>query len=354
MHSLKSILFIIIVVLFANCTIESTHLQSDAQHIRDTFEPQLYTLPAEIVGHYGLRMYRQSLNEKYAAAIWSDMARVASVLNQFADEVYTPEQIQAYSGTLSKQASRIKKERAMLRYEATKRMPEYFYFYPLLDAMERVNEYGLKHREDAKLREILRRYDFRRYTTDPEMIRAWAAQLANQVYTLRILGEQDVVADFIEVFRATYPDDQDARLSTQQFANKVYGLTHILFAASEYYQYPIQEQEYQWIYDYLRHNIERILTDTKEDVIAEVGISFLLAGLESDPVVFKTRQAIQKAINPQLGLIPSVRGERDLIKGEHRNVLAIMLLDWQGVHAVPKIKEQPKLFHAMPYGLVAK
>lgn len=55
--------------------------KQDADLLRKTYESQLYTLPAFKSGHYGLRMYRQTLDDKYAAAIWSDMARVASRLN---------------------------------------------------------------------------------------------------------------------------------------------------------------------------------------------------------------------------------------------------------------------------------
>ncbi|MCV5342002.1 DUF3541 domain-containing protein, partial [Escherichia coli] len=88
----------------------------------------------------------------------------------------------------------------------TKHHPEYLYLgVDLLGAMARADEYGLKHQQDKTLREIIRRYDFTRYATDKEMIEAWAAQLANQVYWLRQLGEQDVVNAFIEAFRSTYP-----------------------------------------------------------------------------------------------------------------------------------------------------
>ncbi|WP_373367047.1 DUF3541 domain-containing protein, partial [Aliivibrio fischeri] len=48
----------------------------DAASIRHTYETQLYTLPAFKSGHYGLRMYRQTMDPKYSDAIWSDMARV--------------------------------------------------------------------------------------------------------------------------------------------------------------------------------------------------------------------------------------------------------------------------------------
>jgi hypothetical protein len=333
---------------------DSVHsFQDIATLIRGTYEANLYKLPAFSSGHYGLRMYRQTLDNKYAAAIWSDMARVASQLNMFANEVYTPEQIKQYSIKRVDKYLIDANERGLLRYEATKSMPEYVYVgVALLGSMARANEYGLKHRDDEKLREIIRRYDFVRYVTDETMVKAWAAQLANQVFWLRQLGEQDVVDVFIKTFRNVYPDANDAGLSKQQYGNKIYGLTHIIFAASGYYRYKINEQDYQWIFDYYRHNIDNIIARAKEDVIAEVGISFLLAGLDDDPVVLKTRKVIQKAFNKKYGLVPSITGEVDLKKGEHRNVLAIMLLDWKGVNDAPKVSKQPAIFVAKPYGLL--
>ncbi|MEF1227379.1 DUF3541 domain-containing protein, partial [Vibrio fortis] len=139
---------------------------------------------------------------------------------------------------------------------------------------------------------------------------------------------------------------------TQQFGNKIYGMTHIIFGDSEYYQHQVSEKQHQWIYDYFRENIDTILLRAKEDVIAEVGLTFLLAGLEDDPVVEKTRLAIQASIDKQQGMIPSITGDFDLEYGEHRNVLAIMLLDWQQVNEAPTFKKHPEVFKSLPYGLV--
>ncbi len=332
-----------------------TSFKGDAQLLRATYESKLFTLPAFKAGHYGLRMFRQTQDSKYAATVWSDMARIASQLNRFAGEVYTPQQIQAYADRRIKSYQKKSGARSQLRYQATKQMPEYLYLGgALLGSMARANEYGLKHREDDKLRQVIRRYDFSKYATNETMIKAWAAQLANQVYWLRQLGEQDLVSEFIRAFRKTYPDSNDSKLSKQQFNNKIYGLTHIIFAASAYYQYPVKEQDFQWLYDYYHHNIDTIIARAKEDVIAEVGINFLLAGLADDPVVMKTQKAIQLAINREHGLIPSTTGNIELNSGEHRNVLAIMLLDWRGAHAVPTVTSHPEVFDSLPYGLVAR
>lgn len=327
--------------------------KQSADLIRQTYESQLYTLPAFKEGHYGLRMYRQTLDDKYAAAVWSDMARVASKLSSLSNDVHTMEQIVLYSEKRVASYVGDDDERSVRRYNITKHMPEYLYLgVELLGSMARANEYGLEHKNDAKLREIIRRYDFSRYVTNEDMVKAWAAQLANQVYWLRQLGEQDVVDEFVETFKKAYPDDKDKKLSSQQFGNKIYGMTHVIFGDSEYYQHQVSEQEHQWIYDYFRENIDTILLRAKEDVIAEVGLTFLLAGLEDDPVVEKTRLAIQSSIDKKRGMIPSITGDFDLEYGEHRNVLAIMLLDWQQVNEAPTFKGNPKVFKTIPYGLV--
>lgn len=343
----------IVVSCSVSAATQTDNFAASAELIRNTYERQLYTLPAFKEGHYGLRMYRQTLNPKYSAAVWTDMARVASRLNRFAAEVNTPEQILLYTNRRLASYANDNDERSQRRYAATKHRPEYLYLgVDLLGSMARANEYGLKHQQDKKLREVIRRYDFARYATDQEMIKAWAAQLANQVFWLRQLGEQDVVEPFIEAFRYAYPDDKDKSLSAQQYGNKIYGLTHIIFADSAYYQHPVDEKQYQWIYDYLRNNIDTILLRAKEDVIAEVGISFLLAGLDQDPVVEQTRQVIQRAIDKDKGMIPSVSGDFDLKYGEHRNVLAIMLLDWKSVNHAPTIESDPSVFSDLPYGLI--
>lgn len=329
--------------------------EQSADVIRQTYESQLFTLPAFKEGHYGLRMFRQTEDPKYAAAVWSDMARVASRLNRFSEEIHTPEQIAEYAKKRISGYEDDSDERSVRRYNITQQMPEYIYLgVDLLGSMARANEYELQHQDDELLRQVIRRYDFEQYATNQEMIKAWAAQLANQVYWLRQLGEQDVVEEFTDAFKLAYPDSEDNKLSKQQFGNKIYGMTHIIFGDSEYYQHQVSEEEHQWIYDYFRKNIDTILLRAKEDVIAEVGITFLLAGLEDDPVVEKTRRAIQKSIDDEKGMIPSVTGDFDLTYGEHRNVLAIMLLDWQEVNEAPTFDQHPKVFSNLPYGLLPR
>ncbi len=329
--------------------------ERDANAIKRTYESELYTFSAFKQGHYGLRMYRQTQDQKYKGAIWSDLARVASRLNEITTEIYTPDAIKAYSELRVNGYENSDAVRRKLRFEATVDQPEYLFLgIDLLGSMARADEYGLQHKEDDKLRAIIQRYDFSSYASDPEMIRAWAAQLANQVYWLKQLGEQDVTQTFIDAFRKTYPDDEDSDLTDQQYMNKLYGLTHIIIAASGYYQHEIKQADYQWIFDYYRNNIDTIMLRSKEDVIAEVGINLLLAGLYDDPIVVRAKQHIQASIDREYMMVPSVNGSTDLSGGEHRNVLAVMLLNWHKPQAIPTIQHQANMFSALPFGLIKK
>ncbi|USD63222.1 DUF3541 domain-containing protein [Vibrio sp. SCSIO 43140] len=327
-------------------------LQAHANVVKDTYESRLFSLSPYKQGHFGLRMYRQTQDTKYKTTILVDLANVTDRLNHIAANVNTPDAIHQHSLERLNEYKKGKDERSVRRYKATKDQPEYFYMgLDVLRYLARLQEYGVTHKDDKKLRKLLRSYDFESVLTDKEMITAWAAQLANQAYWLKQIGEQDLVDEFITAFKKTYPSSEDYRLSKQQFGNKLYGMTHIILADSGYYQRQVSEQEHQWIYDYFRRNIDDIIKHTKEDIIAEVGISFLLAGLEDDPVVAKTRAAITKSIDKRHGMIPSVSGDFDFAYGEHRNVLAIMLLDWQPPYEGPNVKTDPKLFKQLPYGV---
>ncbi|SEF63314.1 DUF3541 domain-containing protein [Vibrio hangzhouensis] len=329
--------------------------QASANAVKETYESRLFTLSPYKQGHFGLRMYRQTQDAKYNNVVLGDLANVTNRVNRLVAEVTTPTAIREYSLRRLNDYKKGKDERSQRRYKATKNDPEYFYMgLDLLRYMARLNEYGVQHHDDKKLRKILNSYDFKAALTDEGMITAWAAQLANQAYWLKQIGEQDLVDEFVTAFRKTYPDGEDYRLSPQQFGNKLYGMTHIILADSGYYQRQVNEAEHQWIFDYFRKNIDDIILHTKEDVIAEVGLSFLLAGLEDDPVVQKARTAIRQSIDKEKGMIPSVSGDFDFAYGEHRNVLAIMLLDWQAPKEGPSTTTTPKLFAKLPYGVESK
>lgn len=108
-------------------SIQASRYQQDAELIKHTFESQLYTLNASTAGHYGLRMFRQTLDLKYSAAVWSDMARVTSTLNEIATEIHTRKQAKTYGQKKLQYYKTKGTVRTQMRYEATKDKPEYLF-----------------------------------------------------------------------------------------------------------------------------------------------------------------------------------------------------------------------------------
>jgi len=192
----------------------------------------------------------------------------------------------------------------------------------------------------TKLIKTLNKAELEASLTDKAMIKSWAAQLINYVYWAKQLGVGDYLESYKQAFISVYPDNKDNKLNKKQYRNKLYGMTHFIFAASEYYQHDVSPKEFAWILDYFEANIDRILTEATDDIIAEVGINFHLAGLSDNPVVALTQQHIISAFDKEEQIIPSPMGDPDLAMGEHRNVLAMMLLNWpERLHKGPDFNQ---------------
>ncbi|MDO6679911.1 DUF3541 domain-containing protein [Shewanella sp. 4_MG-2023] len=307
--------------------------------IQLNLEQNMYSLPPRIQGHYGLRMYRMTGDEKYANAALIDLITITERQNYFACNMDKPNFIKDEA----EQAISVlgKGPRAKARKKALKPFPEFiFYSDILLRYASRTDELGFMGPCHEQMIKGLKAYDLTPALTDPKMITSWAAQLVNYVYWAKQLNVGDYVEVYKQAFIETYPDDKDNNLDKKQYRNKLYGMTHFIFASSGYYQEQVNAKDYQWILDYFNNNIDRILTDATDDIISEVGISFLLAGQPNHPVVKKTQNHIAASFIPEYQLIPSPRGNPNMVSGEHRNVLAMMLLDWpEKLHKGPYLAE---------------
>ncbi|MCL1039216.1 DUF3541 domain-containing protein [Shewanella submarina] len=333
----------------------ATSQQQDvANRIQQNLEDHLYQLPPRVQGHYGIRMYRMTGDDKYANSALVDLYAVTNSQAWYACQLDDKEFVKQASLTAISKLG--KGPRAKARKKALKPFPEFiFYTDVLLRFASRIDEFGLTGPCHNKMIAMLKSKDLKTGLTDPAMIESWAAQLINYVYWAKQLGVGDYRQEYKEAFLTTYPHSEDDKLSKAQFRNKLYGMTHFVFAASEYYQHQVSATEFTWILDYFDANIERILTDATPDIIAEVGISFLLAGKEDHKVVAKTRDAMVKAFNAKENIIPSPRGNPDLALGEHRNVLAMMLINWpETLHKGPYLAELKATKKYLPKGVKPK
>lgn len=296
-----------------------------AQRIKTTFEQNLYQLPPRTQGHYGIRLFRMTADKKYLPSALYDYYvvsdRMHTIVPYLNDQGYIAKSSKRLTDAMSNGT------RGKARRQALQKFPEFiFYADELLRYSSRLDAFGVEL-PDSVLN-TLKEYDFLPGLTDKTMIRAWAAQLANYVYWLKQLGIADYSKQYKKAFLAAYPDSQDADLSKWHFRNKLYGLTHFIFAASGYYQHYVSTDEFGWILTYFEDNKQRLLKDATDDITAEVGISYLLMQQKDHPLVTETKDRLVAAFNIKAGMVPSVSGKINLASGEHRNVLAYMLFTW--------------------------
>jgi hypothetical protein len=127
-------------------------------------------------------------------------------------------------------------------------------------------------------------------------------------------------------------------LSKQQFENKIYTLAHIIIiAASGYYQHKVDYNEYKAIIDFLLSNTSTVKTRVKDDIIIEVGLSLQLVD-ESFSEIETIQSSIHNKVDHQKNMILSVKGKSKFGQGEHRNIIAVFLLDWRGCSTFPSSK----------------
>lgn len=312
-----------------------------AEAIRERYEAALPDLPQSKQRHYAQRLYRMTGDARYLPLNRDYGHRLVNRIRTEIEALDTPghaerrarEKVFAYPVGSEKQRRR---KRMLAEWG------EIAYAKSLAFDLTQAAYHGLLNEADLpgyqRALDYLASVDFRTFLLDPDVMTIYAAQVANLAYYLEDLGVTDLREEVITAFRHQYPPRRDPRLSTAEYRNKIYGMTHFVIAASDYYQQPVAAEEFRWVLDEFAASLDRILADTKEDIYTEVGISFLLAGEEDHPAVTRLRDALVEAYDPEARMVPSEQGGTDLASGEHRNVLAIMLLDWpERLYPGPKL-----------------
>ncbi|NAW33533.1 DUF3541 domain-containing protein [Halomonas alimentaria] len=302
-----------------------------AERIRATYEAVLPELSTGKRRHYAQRLYRVTGDTRYLPANREYMAHLRERLEVEIAELAMPGQVERLSRqSIEGYPRRTEKQRA--RAEMFTEWGEIAYAKGLLFRLVQAHYHGMLDEipSHEQALEYLGDLPWAAFLTDPEVLGVYAAQVANQAHFLHQLGVMDLRREVEAAFRRRYPPDTLETLSTAEYRNWLYGLTHFVIAASRYYQREVDAEAYAWVLESFEAQAERIMREATEDIQAEVALSFLLARREDHPLVGRVRDALVAAVDPASGMIPSPGGSTDLERGEHRNVLAIMVLGWQG------------------------
>ncbi len=167
----------------------------------------------------------------------------------------------------------------------------------------------------------LKGMDLRSIFLDKELMKIYSTQLVTRVYQLKHHGVIDMEDDFTKRFQEIFKEPVEDDFA---FKNKIYSLTHFIIAASNYYQKKVSKREFAWIFKYFNENIHKIIKKTNADIISEVGLCYLLAGIETSSTLDLVTDYVTKSFDPKRGYIPRKKGS--LNESEHTNAVAFVLL----------------------------
>ncbi|WOH39445.1 DUF3541 domain-containing protein [Thalassotalea fonticola] len=318
-----------------------------ADRIRNHYDSNYVKLSGSAQNHYAVRMYRLTGEKYYAQQSGSEVYQITDRLNFYLENLDSEEwrdgQAQSMIDALSNTRRGKLRKKALMGTE-DKRFALY-----LVYQMAKLDEYGIKHPGHEKFVAYLKQAGLHDLLMSADFIHAYAAQVANYVYWLKYTGVVDWTADLKPAFENAYPDDKDAELSKNQFNNKLYGLTHIVLADSNYYQQNVSAKAHAWILDYFKMRQDRIVEKSKEDIQAEIGLCFLLAEIDEHPTLNAMKKVINDAVHPDKNMVLSISGSDNLSSGEHRNVLAYALLNWpEKLHQGPFLMKDKKMKANLP------
>ncbi len=290
--------------------------------ILQRYERAMPALSAYRQGHFALRMYRATGEKKYLPFIETTARRLVRKLKANVRGMGDPEYVLDYLDAMKAGLRNNPKGRLRKASLSSGSWPMFFtrgIAYPLL----RLQELGIAVPEKEALIAFLKTIDFKRRLLTPENLRVWTAPTVNWVYWLHQLGVIDLREDLKNVFQEAFPPN--IAVSDAAFVNHIYGLTHFILAASGYYQWHVPSTPHQWILDFFEANRKRLFAIDNPDMLAEVGLNFLLAGQANHPLVKATRLAVAKHFSESHGMLLGLESSPDPERAEHRNVLAYLL-----------------------------
>lgn len=317
------------------------------------FEEKLFSFSFKHQAHWAVRMYRLTGESKYIQLIFQDFQiktfkmwpNVKILGNKSAIKKYDGDLLNNFHPTSLKGERRkttFGENPGMLAY---KQIVEYLFF---------AKSYGvdtlpqLKSDFDKAIAE-LKLVDWEQSYLGSDAIQTHPSFIANSVSYLKFLGVTNLVLPAQELFRKRWMQNDPDRDSDYQL--KIYGMTHFIISQSLFYQKLVEnEQSYSWILNYFEKNWEQINLRCNPDIIAEVGLCFILTSHSNHEIVEKSRKEIMKSFDQKVGYIPREKDRTNMQSAEHRNILAVLLLGGidkfhKGPNLASLIEENKRTFY---------
>jgi hypothetical protein len=164
---------------------------------------------------------------------------------------------------------------------------------------------------------ILENLEFVRYAPSA------SSDIVYYLYNLNIVDLRvDYIKLFLKVFKGANHNDNESIM------NYLYGLTHIIIGASNYYRKQIHGLE--WI-NKIFSKYNNIIIKSTLDLHLEVAICQKLLGIENSNIIDNSLSRSFKQFNPKKEYI--IRENYNTFNlAEHQNILFILLTDYLGIN----------------------
>lgn len=303
------------------------------EQILKEYQSKLYTLPVTHQEHFAVRMYTLTGNEEYINPIINYLYLLSDRYRYLYKNAQNERLIEHENKRLLS-VDETATEKTKQRIEKSLKFPKIAFYLNLLILTNKIYFFHMEKTplfpDTSKIIDILKsqKNTFKLYILDEENIKIYGAQLINYVYYLYDLGIIDLRTAYTNKFKLIFPDSLDGQLTDLEYSAKIYGMTHFLLSESHYYQRSLKPNSFNWITTYLNTHIDEIIARTEYDVIAEVGVSLMLTKEHDANAINKIKSYLKNNYDENYSILPSKEKSFDLIRGEHRNILTIMLFMW--------------------------
>ncbi|BCA95416.1 hypothetical protein TUM19329_17770 [Legionella antarctica] len=331
--------YLIIIV----CLLNSTSYASIGDRILKNYQSKMYILPIVKQEHFAIRMYALTGNEEYLNPVINYLYLLGDRYRYLLDNLKNDTFIENENKRLLT-ITELDTDKTKDRVRKGLKFPRIAYYLNLLILTNKIYSYHLE--ETPLFPDTLtainflktKENDLKNYILDEENIKIYGAQLVNYVYYLYKLGIVDLREPYTNQFKIVFPDTEDGHLTDLEYSAKIYGMTHFVISASRFYQTRLSPDSFEWITTYFKNHISEIIARTENDVIAEVGVCLMLVKNSDMNTVNLIKSYLTTVYSRTYRMIPDKKNSFDLDKGEHRNILAIMLFNWpDNLNKIPNI-----------------
>lgn len=294
-----------------------------SKKIIENYEKNIFWLTPYKLGHFFTRAYKITGNEKYKNILsYFMLLNNPNTLEKFFNSIkkgkfkYQTEKNNLFSWSRTKE-----------RYLYYQRNPKAKLYLDVLQYLIYIDKFNLWDLfipgKKKKLINIFKKEDFEKLFLNEEVIKTNGSYVFNALVMLNKLGVCDLTEKALVILKNIYFDEKFSikkNLTVDDFISLLYSLTHIIIADTFYYERCCKK--YDWIIKFFSRNLEFVIKNSTNDLLAEIGICFKLCKKENK---FKKEFVKIKRLVYASFSFEKTSDKKTIVAKEHTNSIIALL-----------------------------